>query len=69
MTKEPKTIDDLQCDATRLHGVLQGLNLLLDEVTGATPLQNAIHALSAQGEDMADVLANEIDQLSAGMKK
>ena len=69
MSNQRKSRSELQMNAVTLHGVLQGLELLLDQTTGPTQLDNAIHATCAQSIIMADALANELDLNKKGNSK
>lgn len=63
-----KNLSELQNDATQLHGMLQGLELHLDQINAATPLHNAIHAAAGQIVTMAGRLADGLDALGTTQK-
>ena len=69
MTTETKTLSDLQHDATGWHGMLQGLDLLLNETSEASPLHNAIHSICGQTVKLAGTLSVELDHLETEARK
>ena len=66
MTDTPKTLTDCQTDACFLHGLLQGLVILIDESnpTGS-PASNAAYALASEVVHKADQLSNDLDRLES----
>jgi len=60
-TKVLKTRQDMQDAATVLHGLLQGLEILIDQTTESSHLHNAIYTLRGQSVKAADVLAGALD--------
>ena len=66
MTDTPKTLTDCQTDACFLHGLLQGLVILIDESqASASPASNAAYALASELVKKADRLSNDLDRLES----
>ena len=64
MTDTPKTLTDCQTDACFLHGLLQGLVILIDESqSSASPASNAAYALASEVVRKADQLSSDLDRL------
>ena len=66
MPDTPKTLTDCQTDACFLHGLLQGLVILIDESqASASPASNAAYALASELVKKADRLSNDLDRLES----
>ncbi len=61
--KAPK-LDDIEYDAIFLHGLLQGLALLIDEAeSNSSPASNAAHALAQEVIGKSERLAADLSRL------
>ncbi|WP_386684179.1 hypothetical protein [Loktanella sp. R86503] len=64
MTATPKTIQQCATDATFLHGLLQGLEILISESTSnSSPASNAAYALVNELIGKADRLTRDLESL------
>jgi len=61
MTTQPKTRAELQADASTLHGLLQGVQILQNEAEGADPIHNAIFSMTQIAAQKAGELNNALD--------
>ena len=69
-TPEPKDLSDIQVDAVFLHGLIQGIGVIYDEVqTACTPASNACNALICETIEKASRLANDIHAVEARIDK
>ncbi|WP_386682988.1 hypothetical protein [Loktanella sp. R86503] len=64
MTATPKTIQQCATDATFLHGLLQGLEILISESnSNSSPASNAAYALVHELIGKADRLTLDLEGL------
>jgi hypothetical protein len=64
MTDKTKTISDCATDATFLHGLLQGLEILISESNScASPASNAAYALVNELVAKADRLTHALEAI------
>ncbi|WP_050524913.1 hypothetical protein [Pseudorhodobacter wandonensis] len=60
----PKTISDLQTDATFLHAMAQGIDVLYDIIkTDLSPASNSMPAMLQSLIERADRLAQDLDRV------
>ena len=58
---QTQSLGEIRDQATTLHGMLQGLELLLNEVVDASPLHNGIHSIAQQARVSAGSLTEALD--------
>jgi len=64
MTIAAKTLSACQRDATLLHGLLQGLEILIEQSAGdASPAGNAAYSLASEVVAKSDALAADLCRL------
>jgi hypothetical protein len=69
MTATPKTVQDCASDATFLHGLLQGLEILISEGnSNSSPASNAAYSLVHELIGIVDCLTRDLEGLERNVR-